>query len=95
MFFPNSRYADAATYTARTASGREVTAARLPVRSQPAVRGLHQRADTQRLDLIAAHYVGDPTAFWRLCDAADAIAPDALAARDLVAIPESSGGKAR
>ena len=95
MFFPNSRYAGAGTYTAGTSSGGTVTVTRLPIRSRPAVRGLHPRADTQRLDLIAAHYLGDATAFWRLCDAADAIAPDALAARELVAIPGSPGDKAR
>lgn len=92
MFSPNSRYAGAGTYTARTSSGRIVTVTRLPVRSQPAVRGFHPRADTQRLDLIAAHYLGDATGFWRLCDAAETIAPDALAARELVPIPASPRG---
>jgi hypothetical protein len=88
MFFPGSRYATAGTYLARTASGRAVLVTRLPLRPQPFVRGFHPRDDTQRPDLIAAHYLGDATAFWRLCDAADAVAPDALAARDLVAIPD-------
>jgi hypothetical protein len=37
--------------------------------------------------LIAAHYLADATTFWRLCDANNAIAPDALAARDQVGIP--------
>jgi hypothetical protein len=87
MFFPNSRYANAVIDTARTSTGATVTVVRLPIRSRPAVRGFHARNDTQRLDMIAAHYLGDATAFWRLCDAADAIAPDALAARALVAIP--------
>lgn len=93
MFFPNSRYASAGTYTVRTSNGAMVTATRLPVRARPPVRGFHRRSDTQRPDLIAAHYLGDATAFWRLCDASDAIAPDALAARERVAIPVS--GKAR
>jgi hypothetical protein len=35
----------------------------------------------------AAHYLADATAFWRLCDAGDATAPDAHAVRDDVAIP--------
>jgi hypothetical protein len=87
MFSPNSRYAHAPTSTARTSSGATFTVIRLPVRPRPAVRGFHPRNDTQRPDLIAAHYLGDATAFWRLCDAGDAIAPDALTARDLVAIP--------
>jgi hypothetical protein len=87
MFKPTSRYVNAETYAVRTPDGRTVTAVRLPVRAQPAVRGFHQRLETQRLDLIAAHYVGDATAFWQLCDGSDTIAPDALAARALVPIP--------
>jgi hypothetical protein len=87
MFFPGSRYAKASTYTVRTASGATVTAVRLPIRPRPPIRGFHTRNDTQRPDLIAAHYLGDATAAWRLCDAGDAIAPDALAARALIAIP--------
>ncbi len=87
MFYPNSRYANAGTYTARTASGATFTVTRLPIRLRPAIRGFHPRVDTQRPDLIASRYLGDATAFWRLCDAGDAIAPDALAARDLVGVP--------
>lgn len=89
MFFPGSRYATAGTYTAHTASGATAIATRLPIRSQPAVRGFHPRIDTQRLDLLANHYLGDATTFWRLCDASQAIAPDALAMRDRIAIPEA------
>jgi hypothetical protein len=87
MFAPNSRYAIAGTYTIRTAKGANVTVSRLPVRARPLVRGLHTRTEGQRPDGIAAHYLADATAFWRLCDAGDAVAPDALAARDRVAVP--------
>jgi hypothetical protein len=88
MFFPGSRYASAGTYTAHTASGATAIATRVPIRSRPAIRGVHPRIDTQRLDLLAAHYLGDATTFWRLCDAGLAMAPDALAVRDRIAIPE-------
>lgn len=88
MFFPGSRYANAGTYTARTAGGATVVATRLPIRPPPGVRGFHTRHDMQRPDLLAAHYLGDATAFWALCDAGDAIAPDALAARAQIAIPD-------
>ena len=67
------------------------TAVRLPFRKTPPVRSYHTRTDGQRLDHIAANYLGDPTAFWRLCDAGGALAPDALAVRAQIAIP----GKAR
>ena len=88
MFFPGSRYVDAETYTARTASGAIVTAVRLPIRPATASRRSHQRIDNQRLDLLAAHYMGDATAFWRLCDAGRATTPDALALHDRIAIPD-------
>lgn len=88
MFSPNSRYATAGTYTLRTANGGTITATRLPIRNAPALRGIHPRTEGQRLDQIAAHYLGDATTFWRLCDASDGICPDAVGARDAVAIPE-------
>jgi hypothetical protein len=87
MFLANSRYATAGTYATRTSSGAEVRAVRLPIRARPEVRGFHRRVEPQRPDLIAAHYLGDATASWRLCDAGDAVAPDALAARALIAVP--------
>jgi hypothetical protein len=92
MFAPNSRYARAAITTVRTARGDEVTTIRLPVRRRPAVQTVHARTEGQRLDHIAAHLLADGSAFWRLCDASDAIAPDALAAGDVVAIPTNGDG---
>ena len=88
MFPKNSRYAGTTVYAARTARGEEVTAIRLPIRAAPLVRGVHPRGVGQRPDHVAAHYLADATAFWRLCDAGGAIAPDALAARDRIAIPK-------
>jgi hypothetical protein len=52
--------------------------------------GFHARKQGQRLDHIAARYLGDATAFWRLCDANGSLSPDALGARDLVGIPKKS-----
>jgi len=87
MFTANSRYATALTSTVSPGSARADTAVRIPVRPHPSVRGFHRRAGGQRPDHVAAHYLGDATAFWRLCDASDVFVPDALGARDLVAIP--------
>jgi hypothetical protein len=87
MFLPKSRYAHASTYTALTARGAKVTAVELPVRANPGERGFHPRSEGQRPDQIAAHYLDDACGFWRLCDAGDAVAPDALASRDLIAVP--------
>ena len=38
----------------------------------------HTVAQGERLDNIAAHYLGDPEQFWRLCDANGAIRPNEL-----------------
>lgn len=91
MFLPGSRYANAGVYSVRGPRGVPVVVTRLPVRPAPAVRGFHLRRDGERLDLLAGHYVDDATAFWRLCDAAGAVAPDALAARPRVAVPGDGG----
>jgi hypothetical protein len=87
MFGPGSRYGKSPTYTLKLADGREVTAVSLPLPSKARPLGFHRRVEGQRLDHIAAHYLRDATAFWRLCDANDTVAPDALAARDLIGIP--------
>ena len=87
MFMPGSRYEKMATYTDKGPNGRDVTAVRLPLPSPATLIGYHRRQVGQRLDHLAAAYLGNPTAFWRLCDANGSVVPDALAARDLVGIP--------
>ena len=49
-----------------------------PARFQ--VIGEHTVIQSERLDNIAAKYLGDPTLFWRLCDANNAMRPDTLTA---------------
>jgi hypothetical protein len=87
MPVPGSRYANLATYLVITETGATVSATRLPVPRAGALRGFHRRLEGQRLDLIANHYLTDPTASWQLCDANGAVVPDALAVHDLVGIP--------
>jgi len=50
---------------------------------------LHRVADDDRLDLIAARYLGDPLSFWRIADANAALDPQALTATagDVIAVP--------
>ena len=87
MFYPGSRYEKTGAYQVALPDGRRVTAARLPLPAAPPLAGFHRRLEGQRLDHIAAHYLADATAFWRLCYANNAMSPDALAARDMVGIP--------
>jgi len=91
MFFPGSRYANVATYTLTLANGTTVAVTRIPLPSSTTLMGFHRRLQGQRLDLIASRYLADPTAFWQLCDANNAMVPDALAAHNLVGIPTTKG----
>ena len=91
MFSANSRYANQALYTATTADGKQVRAVTLPLPSQPPLAGFHPRRTGERLDLIAARFLADPTRFWLLCDANNCPVPDALAARPMVGIPRGYG----
>jgi len=87
VFFSNSRYAAMAHYQKQQPDGSVIQVTRLPLPGPAVVLGFFRRASGQRLDLIANRFLADPTAFWRLCDANNAIVPDALANRDLVGIP--------
>ena len=73
-----------ATYTIPLPSGATVAVTRLPLRSTSSLAGFHRRLQGQRLDLIAFRFLADPTAFWYLCDANNAMVPDALAAHKLI-----------
>jgi hypothetical protein len=91
MFQSNSRYFKLTTYTVTLPDGRVVTATRLPLPQPLPLAGFHRRTQGDRLDLLAARYLNDPTLFWRLCDANNDPVPDALAARPLIGIPATTG----
>jgi hypothetical protein len=89
MFAQDSRYVKLAQYTVTMPNGQTVTATRVAVPPQAglALAGFHPRVTGDRLDLLAARYLSDPTLFWKLCDANNTPAPAALAARPLIGIP--------
>jgi hypothetical protein len=87
MFFPGSRYLSSGTYTVTRTDGTTVSVTTIPLPIQAPLLGYHRRVEGHRLDLIAWRYLADATAFWQLCDANNAMVPDALAARDLIGIP--------
>ena len=47
-------------------------------RIRPTLMAAHRVAPDDRLDLIATRYLGDPAAFWRICDVNLALDPDEL-----------------
>lgn len=88
MFAPNSRYAKLQTYLVNLPGGGTATATRLPQPPvQLALAGYRTRVQGDRLDLLAARFLKDPTLFWKLCDANGTPAPAALEARPLIGIP--------
>jgi hypothetical protein len=90
MFTPDSRYAAQPTYLVTLADGTQVTAVTPPTPAPAPIIGYHPAAGGQRLDLVAVQYLNAPTGFWRLCDAGNAMLPAALAARDLIGIPQGA-----
>jgi hypothetical protein len=87
MFASNSRYYALATYTVTMPDGTQIIAARSALPNPLQLAGYHRWVTGDRLDLLAARYLKDPTLFWQICDSNDAPAPDALAFADLVGIP--------
>jgi hypothetical protein len=87
MFFPGSRYLGLTPYSVTLPNGSVFQATRLPAPGLPAVLGYYRRASNDRLDQIAGRFLGDATRFWHICDANDAVVPDALAAAPLVGVP--------
>ena len=85
MFDPTSRYAaiDEATIELPQPDGSSRTTRFKRRRFLPPLASMtpiaeHTVTDGQRLDVIAARFVGDPTAFWRLCDANEVLRPEEL-----------------
>lgn len=87
MFFPGSRYVKLTAYSVTLPGGAVVQATRLPTPGLAAVVGYYRRGGGDRLDQISARFLADATQFWRVCDANDAMVPDALANAPLVGVP--------
>ena len=87
MFSSNSRYYALQTYTVTSADGTQVVVATSHMPNAIKLAGYHRRVVGDRLDLLAARFLKDPTFFWQICDSNNAPAPDALSASDLVGIP--------
>jgi hypothetical protein len=84
--FPtDSRYYGSKTLTYVTPAGETITYLARRIVPQPgapnfATVAQHTVKQGDRLDLIAAKYLGDPLIFWLVCDANGAIEPQELLA---------------
>jgi hypothetical protein len=80
-FPPSSRYYGIATETLTNADGRQIVYLSrrfLPQPDQFSLLLRHVVSEGERLDNIAAKYMDDPTAFWRIADANAAMRPGKL-----------------
>ena len=86
MFEPTSRYQDIETVKMTVKNGRGEPRVVSYKRRRFVPSGVtmttlaeHTVVQGDRLDNLAARYVGDPEQFWRICDANDAVRPEELA----------------
>lgn len=80
LFASTSRYYGLET-TTLTQGGRTIAYVRRRLVPPPEAfqdLQLHTVAEGDRLDVVTAQYFGDPTLFWRICDANRALRPWAL-----------------
>jgi len=81
LFPPTSRYHGIDVVTIEGPDGRPVAYLRRRIVPHPerfALLQEHTVTAGERLDTIAAHYLGDPELFWRICDANRAMRPEEL-----------------
>jgi hypothetical protein len=82
-FLPTSRYYAVEIAALTAADGAQTPFLRrrfLPQSDQFALLREHVVTEGERMDLIAARELGDAEAYWRICDANNAMRPDDLAA---------------
>jgi hypothetical protein len=99
LFAPNSRYLGIATGAFVAPDGTNIAYVRRRFLPPPAqLVPLQQFSVVQgdRLDVLAAKYLGDPQLFWRICDANGAMRPEDLTATVgtvlLVCLPATTPG---
>jgi hypothetical protein len=81
MFSITSRYYNTPTLQLETAAGKTIVYLRrrfVPPPERFALLQEHTVTEGDRMDNLAAQYLGDPEQFWRICDANGAIRPEEL-----------------
>ncbi len=81
VFPPSSRYYGIETATLEKDDGTPAVYLRrrfCPQPDQLALLNEHEVVQGDRLDNLAATYIGDPEQFWRICDANGVMRPDEL-----------------
>jgi hypothetical protein len=91
VFDTTSRYAKTQIYSVTDHRGRQVSIVAVPDAPTQGLLGYHVLRQGQRVDHLAAHYLNDPTGFWRICEENDVMLPEALSEAPEIAIPTRAG----
>ena len=81
LFAPSSRYAGIDTGTLKTVEGKMIVYLRrrfVPPPERFALLQEYTVVQGDRLDNLAAKFIGDPEQFWQICDANAAMRPEEL-----------------
>lgn len=90
-FGTKSRYAKADMLIVTDSRGRSVTAVMPPdVPDQPLL-GYHVLRQGERIEHLAARYIGDPDGFWRICFINGVMFAEQLTEAAEVAVPGKGG----
>jgi hypothetical protein len=87
MFDAKSRYAGLTAYPVRTRNGRTIMVLPTPAAPNESLLGFHLRHRGERVDHLAGAYLGDAAGYWRICELAGIMLPDALAEAREIPIP--------
>ena len=98
-FPPTSRYYGVGTSIHTGKDGRTKVYVKrrvVPAPERFATMSEYSVQEADRLDLIAAKYLGNPELYWRICDANGALRPDelidAIGTRLRITLPEGAPG---
>jgi len=99
QFPPNSRYQGIEIAKLAGTDGRTIVYLRrrfVPPADEHSLLQEHTVVEGDRLDNLAAQYLGDPEQFWRLCDANGAMRPaeltEALGSKLRITLPQGIAG---
>lgn len=101
-FAPNSRYHGIGTLQIDGPDGTPIVYLKRRFIAQPdqfSVIAVHNVVEGDRIDNLAAAFLGDPELYWRICDANVAMTPEELTetvgAQILITLPEGIPGGGR